>query len=306
MEQRCSIGVMAYNEEANIGKLLQALSEQKITCCQLHEIVVVASGCTDRTVAIANGYAERDRKIMVLVQEQREGKASAINVFLRHARESDVIVLESADTLPANEKTVEYLLQPLIEKSEIGMTGAHPVPIDAPDHFLGFVVHLQWKMHHRISLISPKLGEMVAFKNILPEIPADTAVDEACIEALIEPKGYSLGYVSEAIVYNKGPDTIKDFLKQRRRIAAGHHHLRHTQHYAVSTLNPVHILTALFYEMVWSPKYLLWIIGAIVLEVYGRFLGIFDFYIKKKNPFRWDIATTTKALGEQEDKKLRS
>lgn len=289
---------MAYNEEANIGKLLQALLRQKITCCRLHEIVVVASGCTDRTVAIASEYAGRDPKITVLVQEHREGKASAINMFLRHARESDLIVLESADTLPADENTVQYLIQPLIEKSELGMTGAHPIPIDASDHFLGFVINLQWKMHHRISRLSPKLGEMVAFKNILPEIPVDTAVDEACIEALIEPKGYALEYVSEALVYNKGPDTIKDFLKQRRRIAAGHHHLRQTQQYAVSTLNLVHILTALFYEIVWSPKYLLWTIGAIALEVYGRFLGIFDFYIKKKNPFRWDIATTTKKLKE--------
>lgn len=287
---------MAYNEEANIGKLLQALLQQKITCCRLQQIVVVASGCTDGTVTIAKDYAERNPKIMVLVQEQREGKASAINMFLRHARESDVIVLESADTLPADDMTIEYLVQPLIEKSEVGMTGAHPVPIDASDHFLGFVVNLQWKMHHRISLLFPKLGEMVAFRNVLPEIPADTAVDEACIEALIEPRGYSLEYVSEAIIYNKGPDTIKDFLKQRRRIAAGHHHLHQTQQYAVSTLNLVHILTALFHEMVWSPKYLLWTLGAIALEIYGRFLGIFDFYIKKKNPFRWDIAATTKEL----------
>jgi biofilm PGA synthesis N-glycosyltransferase PgaC len=296
MEQSCSIGIMAYNEEANIGKLLQALLHQKITCCRLHEIGVVASGCTDRTVTIANEYAEREPRVTVLVQERREGKASAINLFLRHARESDVIVLESADTLPADEKTIEYLIRPLVEKAEVGMTGACPVPIDVPDHFLGFVVHLQWKLHHRISLTSPKLGELFAFKNVLPEIPFDTAVDEACIEALIVPKGYALVYVPDAVVYNKGPDTVKDFLKQRRRIAAGHHHLRHTQQYRVSTQNPCQIITALLAEMVWSPKYLLWTIGAIALELYGRFLGMFDFYIKNKNPFTWDIAMTTKNL----------
>jgi cellulose synthase/poly-beta-1,6-N-acetylglucosamine synthase-like glycosyltransferase len=139
---------------------------------------------------------------------------------------------------------------------------------------------------------------MVAFKNVISEIPADTAVDEACIEALIEPKGYRLEYIPEAMVYNKGPDTVKDFLIQRRRIAAGHHHLHHTQQYAVSTLNPLYIITALFHEMVWSPKYLFWTIGAIGLELYGRFLGMFDFYIKKNNPFKWDIATTTKTLKE--------
>jgi biofilm PGA synthesis N-glycosyltransferase PgaC len=298
MKKQCSIGIMAYNEEANIGKLLQTLLQQQITCCQLQEIVVVASGCTDNTVPIAQDYAKREPTITVLVQQQREGKASAINLFLKHARSADIIVLESADTLPADEHTVNRLVLPLIEKTDVGMTGVRPFPVDMADHFLGFVVQLQWKLHHRISLISPKLGEMVAFKNILGEIPVDTAVDEACIEALIEPQGYVLEYVPDAVVYNKGPDTIRDFLKQRRRITAGHHHLRRTQHYAVSTLNPFRILASLFDEFVWSPKFLFWTIGAIALEVYGRFLGMSDFYIKKQNPFKWDMATTTKKVEE--------
>lgn len=289
---------MAYNEEANIGKLLQALLEQEITCCQLQEIVVVASGCADNTVPIAQEYASREPTIVVLVQEQREGKASAINLFLQHAHSADIVVLESADTLPVNAYTVNRLVQPLIEKTEVGMTGVRPFPVDPADHFLGFVVQLQWSLHHRISLISPKLGEMVAFKNVLQEIPVDTAVDEACIEALLVPKGYKLEYVPEAVVYNKGPDTVRDFLKQRRRIAAGHHHLHHTQQYVVSTLNPVRILASLFDEFAWSPKFILWTLGAIVLEVYGRFLGMIDFYVKKKNPFKWDMATTTKKIKE--------
>jgi biofilm PGA synthesis N-glycosyltransferase PgaC len=298
MELRCSIGIMAYNEEANIGKLLQALLRQKLTCCTLHEIVVVASGCTDKTIAITREYAERESKVNVLVQERREGKASAVNVFLKYAHAADVIVLESADTLPADDSTIDCLVRPLVEQAEVGMTGAQPAPVDTPEHFLGFVVHLQWKLHHRIAVISPKMGELVAFKNVLPEIPVDTAVDEACIEALLVLKGYGLRYIPEAVVYNKGPDTINDFLKQRRRIAAGHHHLRQTQCYRVSTQNCCQIIAALLAEMIWSPKYLLWTIGAIVLEAYGRFLGVFDFYVKKKNPFTWEMATTTKRLRE--------
>ena len=165
---------------------------------------------------------------------------------------------------------------------------------------MGFIVQLQWRLHHRIALISPKLGEMVAFKNVLPEIPADTAVDEACIEALLAPKGYRLEYVAAARVYNKGPETVADFLKQRRRIAAGHHHLRQTQHYAVSTLSLRRILPALRAELEWSPRFLLWTMGMILLEGYGRLLGMVDFYLKKKNPFTWEMAATTKNLNTEE------
>jgi cellulose synthase/poly-beta-1,6-N-acetylglucosamine synthase-like glycosyltransferase len=300
MEQSCCIGVMAYNEEANIGNLLHALVRQQISCCHLQEIVVVASGCTDRTIPVVQEYATRHPHVTLLVQEQREGKASAINLFLQHVQAADIVVLESADTLPADEYTVDRLLGPLVQMPEVGMTGVRPIPIDSSDDFLGFVVNLQWSLHHRISLKSPKLGEMVAFKNILPAIPNDTAVDEACIEALITPQGYSLGYVPEAVVYNKGPDTVHDFLKQRRRIAAGHHHLQQTQKYQVSTLSPLLIVTSLLESIVWTPRQIFWTCGAIGLEIYGRWLGCIDFYLKHQNPFTWDIAITTKHLNTGE------
>lgn len=288
---------MAYNEEANIVALLDRLLQQQVECCQIQEIVVVASGCTDQTVPRVQEYARRHPKITLMIQERRQGKASAINAFLEHARATDLIVLESADTLPLDAHTVERLLRPLSDDVRIGMTGVHPVPVDRPDRFIGFVVNLQWALHHRIALITPKLGEMVAFRNIVPAIPIDTAVDEASIEALIELQGYRLQYVPEAFVQNKGPDTIRDFLRQRRRISAGHQHLRQTQHYEVSTLNPLHTLRSLLQEpMIRSPQGALWAIGAIALELYGRCLGWVDFYIGHQNPFTWEIATTTKQL----------
>ena len=51
-----SIGIMAYNEEANIGRLLQSLLNQILTHGYLSEIIVVASGCTDRTEDIVRHY----------------------------------------------------------------------------------------------------------------------------------------------------------------------------------------------------------------------------------------------------------
>ncbi len=299
MERRqCCIGVMAYNEEANIGKLLDALLHQDIQCCKLREIVVVASGCTDRTVEISREWANRDSRIRVIVQKTREGKASAINEFITYARslQTDLLVLESADTLPADGQTMERLLAPFSRHPDIGMTGAHPVPINPRQTFIGFVVHLQWNLHHRIALCSPKLGELVAFRNVIPGIPPDTAVDEAAIEALLVPQGYRLMYVPDALVYNKGPDTVKDFLIQRRRIAAGHIHLQATQNHVVSTMNPWTSLKMLRHELSWTPKLLLWTLGAMSLEAYGRFLGYTDFYVKRKNPFKWDMAETTKRL----------
>jgi cellulose synthase/poly-beta-1,6-N-acetylglucosamine synthase-like glycosyltransferase len=290
---KCSIGVMAYNEEANIGALLNALLKQKLFLCNINEIIVVASGCTDNTEGIVKSYVKKDSKIRLLTQSKRQGKASAINLFLQYAK-GDIIVLESADTLP-EENTIENLVAPFVD-TKIGMTGAHPTPINPETKFIGFTVNLLWRLHHKLAMEHPKLGELVAFRNVIREIPYDTAVDEASIEASITEAGYRLYYASDAIVHNKGPETIRDLLKQRRRIAAGHKHLEVTQNYTVSTTNGLRIAKLLLSDMKWGPRSVIWTIGAVLLECYGRFLGLYDFYVKKKNPFKWDIASSTKNL----------
>jgi len=228
-----------------------------------------------------------------MVQEKREGKASAINLFLEHAT-GDIMILESGDTLPELE-TFQHLVEPFFDPY-VGMTGAHPVPVNGKDTFMGYVVNLMWSLHHRIAIETPKLGELVAFRNIVRRIPVDTAVDEASIEAIIMGAGYRLQYAPDAIVRNKGPENIHDFIKQRRRIAAGHKHLTIETNYEVSTSSPIKIFKFLFQGHTWNPKKIIWTIGAIVLEAIGRLLGYYDYYVKKKNPFVWDISESTKRL----------
>lgn len=291
---KLSIGIMAYNEEANIGRLLEAILNQKLIHGYLNEIIVVASRCTDGTEEIVRNFEKKDKRIKLLVQPKREGKASAINLFLAEAS-GGVLILESADTIP-NEHCLDLLIAPF-EDPHIGMTGAHPIPVNRRDNFIGFAVNLMWSLHHKIALMTPKLGELVAFRNFVHQIPQDTAVDEASIEAIVKEAGYQLRYVPDAIVRNKGPENIKDFLKQRRRIAAGHKHLKTKANYEVSTTDPLKILRILFQETVWKPRETLWIVGAIAIEVAGRLLGYYDLRVRKKNPFVWDIARSTKDLG---------
>ena len=293
MMLRISVGIMAYNEESNIGRLLESLLNQKLTSGNIVEIFVVASGCTDKTEEIVREFIKQDNRITLLVQAKREGKASAINLFLTRAA-GDIIILESADTVPET-NTVEQLVAPFINP-QIGMTGAHPIPVNSKKDFIGFTVHLMWELHHQIALTSPKLGELVAFRNIIKGIPIDTAVDEASIEALILEAGYKLHYAPEAIVYNKGPENIRDFIRQRRRIAAGHRYLCSAHNYIVTTSSPKKILNTLFRYHSWGLRDTVWTLGAISLEIIGRMLGYYDFCVRRENPFIWDIASTTKNL----------
>jgi len=298
---KASVGITAHNEAANIGQLLEALLAQDTTEVQLDEILVVSSGSTDGTDDIVRQWEKKDPRIRLLRQVKREGKASAINLFIKEAR-NEILVLESADTLPLV-NTVETLVRPLRDQG-VGMTGAHPVPLNSEQTFIGAVVHLMWELHHRLALERPKLGEMVAFRKVIDSSPFESAVDEASLEAALHQAGLTLKYVPKAIVLNKGPESVRDFIIQRRRIQAGHLWLRSNSGYQVSTKRASKILRHLLQVTPRSGRGLLVGAAAIMLEALGRGLGWFDFRLLGKNPFVWEVAQSTKSLEQQRKVRL--
>jgi len=230
---------MAYNEEANIGLLLDALLTQETKAVEINHIIVVSSGSTDRTNEIVNQFAENNPKVELLIEECRKGKASAINLFMRCVKD-EIVVLQSADTLP-EKNTIEALVSPF-DDPKIGMVGGHAIPVNKLNTFFGFGINMLWELHHKICLYRPKMGELIAFRNIFRHIPNETAVDEASIEPLIVGQGLLLHYAPNAIVRNRGPETVRDYIKQRRRIFTGHIYIKDTLGYKVSTLNGFRIL----------------------------------------------------------------
>jgi biofilm PGA synthesis N-glycosyltransferase PgaC len=295
---RCSVGITAYNEEANIGRLLQAILDQRLVEVEIAEIIVVASGCTDRTEEIVREYVAKHSRIRLYVQEQREGKTSAINVFLRHAQEM-ICVLESGDTLP-REDTIEKMVR-MFRDPAVGMTGAQKVAVNTPEHIVGVLSHLRLKMEHQLCLEIPRLGELIAFRKVFDELPSDVAMDEAFVEALIIRRGMQVRYAPEAVVYNMGPQTVKDFVRQRRRNYAGHLHLKEKYGYQVSSLQNTRVIRIAL-EEVWGALRLIGVLGYLALiEVYARVLGGWDYRVRKKKHVVWDMAWTTKNPGEEID-----
>lgn len=288
----CTIGITAHNEEANIGKLLQRILDQKLVTVEPREIIVVASGCTDNTEAIVRQFEQQDARVRLLSQEKREGKASAINLILRDLSEK-VVVICSADLLPAFD-AIEQLVSPFADP-EIGMTSCRPVPVNDPNTFMGFAAHMLWNLHHEINLRSFKAGEMIAFRKIFERIPYKTSVDEASIEPVIRAQGYRVRYVADAIVANKGPETVADFLRQRRRIYSGHLDVKILLGYSVSTMSGGKVLRLLLRHLDWRPKQLMWTWTVVALEAYGRFLGWRD-HKQQRDHTVWEVATSTKKL----------
>ena len=168
------------------------------------------------------------------------------------------------------------------------------MPVNSPDTLMGFAVNVLWELHHQVACESPKMGELIAYRRVFRRIPCRSAVDEADMEPLVRCQGYELRYVSDAIVRNRGPETVRDFLKQRRRIHAGHYRLAREHGYVVSTMSIGATLRALARTVRWDWRYLTWLPAVVALESYGRCLGWLDSNNPRRDHAVWEIVSTTK------------
>ena len=291
--------VPTHNDGANIGALLERLLGEP----DVAQIVVVASGCQDGTVATVSGVAHgHPHRVALYVERERSGKVSAVNFGLAQLR-TPVLVVVSGDVLPergAIAKVVRALQQP-----GVGLAGGRPVPVNPSTTAVGHAAHLLWRLHHRLALHQPKLGEMIALRaEALVSLPR-TSVDEACFQALLEGAGWRSVYVPDAVVWNRGPGTTADFVSQRRQVHTGHLWLRRRQHYAVPSLRLGLLGTELWNDVRTEPgglhpTQLAWTAAAVGMEAWARLLARLD-YLQGKENHVWAMVESTKAPAAGED-----
>jgi poly-beta-1,6-N-acetyl-D-glucosamine synthase len=287
------IVVPTHNDGANIGPLLARLLEEP----DVGQIVVVASGCGDETIPTVTAIAEQHpKRIRLYVERERSGKVSAVNFGMAQLR-TPILMVVSGDVLPergAIAKIVEALQEP-----GVGLAGGRPMPVNGSGTPIGHAAHLLWRLHHRVALHQPKLGEMIALRaEALVSLPR-TSVDEACFQAILEHAGWRSVYVPDAIVWNRGPGTKEDFVSQRRQVHTGHLWLRRRQHYAVPSLRLGLLGTELWNDIRTEPRgmrprQLAWTASAVGMEAWARLLARLD-YIQGKENHVWAMVESTKA-----------
>lgn len=90
---RLSVIVPAYNEEQTIASVIEALLAQ---APNLHEIIVVDDGSSDRTAEIAAHYSETNPCVHLIRQPKNQGKTAALRAGFA-ASTGDVVVVQDAD-----------------------------------------------------------------------------------------------------------------------------------------------------------------------------------------------------------------
>ena len=289
-----AIGVMAHNEASNVGRLLDRLRAVELPNGSAVRIVIVASGCTDDTVAIVRRAARDDPRLTLVVDPERRGKAVAINQFIAAAHGADILVMESADTLPEPGAIAALLAR--LSDPLVGMVGARPVPEDDEVTFIGFANQLLWRLHHAVATHSPKQGELVAWRNVIESLPPDSAMDEAYLEQLVLQRGYTLAYAPDAIVRNRGAATVKAFVLQRRRNHAGHRALAADKGYRPATRDHALVLRLAAAELARQPRRAPWFVLTAVLEAWASALGWWDHAVAHRSQVLWTMIDGTKGL----------
>jgi poly-beta-1,6-N-acetyl-D-glucosamine synthase len=286
-----AVVVPTHNDGENIARLLERLLAEPA----VGEIVVVASGCDDETVPLVSEAAAGDGRVQLFVEAERSGKFAAVNFGLDQVGRPFVVIV-SGDVMPA--AGAIGLLVDALEGPGVGLAGGRPVPDNPESTAIGHASHMLWRLHHRLALHQPKLGEMIAMRaEAIVSLPR-TSVDEACFQALLEAAGWKARYVPEAVVANRGPCTVSDFVRQRRQIHTGHLWLRHRQHYSVPSLRLRLLLGEFWRDLTDEPRRirprpLAFTAGTVALEAAARMLARVD-YLKGRENVVWAMVKSTK------------
>jgi poly-beta-1,6-N-acetyl-D-glucosamine synthase len=270
-----AVGLFAYNEEASVERAIRAtLRPVRLdlgggASAEIRRVVLVTCGSTDATEAIARRVAADDARIEIDASPERQGKAAGINRFLARVTE-DVLVLVSADVV-LSAGALEALLRPFRDAS-VGMTGARPLPENGASG-TGRLLHVLWDLHDLVARDSAKLGEAIAIRAPCAPLPSWTRADEASFEAdVTRRRRLRLVYCPEAIVHNRGPTALGDYLEQRTRIAAAHCEIE-AEGYTPATRSLTRIARHAAGYLLSHPGRAHWVLLAACIEALARVRG---------------------------------
>ena len=289
-----SIGICAYNEGLAIEQSVRSIYEQKLDGFCLDKVYVISSASTDDTDDIVRSLMSEFLNLELIIQKKREGKNSAVNTFL-DAKRTDIVVILNADNVLKEENSLQKLLEPFRDP-KVGIVGGHPIPLNSKKTLAGFSSCMIWSLNHNIAMRYPKIGELIAYRDIGTRLPLQFQSDEDIIRMNIERTRLEARYAPEATVLNRGPETIDDLIKQRTRVNIGQSYMIATDDFYNPARDPK-VLFSVFKDVVndlgFHPFKM---IAAVSIEVWCR--------IKAKRMIRkgrndeniWDPVQSTKKI----------
>jgi poly-beta-1,6-N-acetyl-D-glucosamine synthase len=223
-----SIIVPAYNEEKDIENRINNLLSLDYPKDK-YEILVVESGSTDKTYQVVSNFITIRGKyslpiLILLKEEERNGKASAINFGQKNAN-GDILIGTDANTI--FDKSVIKEIVPHFYDPKVGAVDGKYV-VSNPDNSLTSSESFYWVLESIMRTGESCLDSVCALhgkinswrKNL---VYADIGVLAEDLDMAIQVKrnGYKIKYEPNAIAYEPAAITYNDQIVQKKRIIIG-------------------------------------------------------------------------------------
>jgi GT2 family glycosyltransferase len=209
---RVSVVVCCRNEEAHLGRCLQALDELVYPD---FEVIVVDDGSTDGTVAVAEQFDVR------LVSTENRGLAAARNLGLELAT-GEIVAYIDGDAWP-DPHWLSYLVAAFEDSDHVGIGGPNLPPPDAgpvaqcvanapggPTHVLVSDAEAEHIPGCNMAFRKDALEAIGGFD---PQFRA--AGDDVDICWQLQGRGWTLGFNPTAVVWHLRRNTVRGFWRQQ-------------------------------------------------------------------------------------------
>ena len=219
-----TIIIPVYNEEPVIERRINNILESKYPKDRL-EIFIIDSGSTDKTRTIIRSKFQG--VVTLLTEEDRRGKAHAINLALPKSNGALVILTDGATLY--NNRTILHLVNTFSDNTIGAVSALYDVPNREASYVTGSE-HKFWLHKDSIRILESKVhstswlsGEACAFRNgIVSKIDEDTLADDSNVALQVISKGYRSVVNEEAHFTESSPtETVDYFMVKSRRALGG-------------------------------------------------------------------------------------
>lgn len=225
----CSIVIRAYNEGKHIGRLLEGIRRQTLKDV---EIILVDSGSTDGTVAVAESFGAR----IVRIPSDEFTFGRSLNFGVRETKR-ELIVIASAHVYPVYPDWLESLLRPFDDERVALTYGKQRGP--------EWAAYSEQQIFHQWYPDTATLNQPTAFcnnanaairKRLWEEHPYDetlTGLEDVSWGKWAQEQGYQIAYVPEAEIIHVHNETPHGVYNRYRREAMAFKRIYPESHFNV-------------------------------------------------------------------------